>query len=189
VLRSVIRLDRPPALTVVSVDASGSMGGRRRIAYAKGLLTRAMLRAYQRRHQFALVAFRGARLCEIVEPTRALKKMLSRVDGLRTGGGTSIAAGLEAARALVESERRRLPLLLVNLVLVTDGRANRSVHGRPPLQEALAAARRLAGLPGIRATVVDAEGGTLRLGLAQAVGRALGASVEPLVAGQGGWRS
>lgn len=189
VLRSAIRLDRPPVLTVVGVDASGSMGGRCRIAYAKGLLARAMLRAYQRRHRFALVAFRGGPPCEIVKPTRALQKMLSRVDALRTGGGTSIAVGLEAARALIETEQRRRPSLLVNLVLVTDGRSNRSVHGRPPLEEALAAARRLAELPGIQATVVDAEGGTLRLGLAVCVGGALGASVEPLAAGQGGMRS
>lgn len=186
VLRSRLRLDRPPVLTVVGVDASGSMGGRRRIAYAKGLLARSMLRAYQRRHRFALVAFRGVDPCEIVEPTRALRTMLSRVDGLRTGGATSIAVGLEAARALIERESRRLPSLLVNLVLVTDGRANRSVHGRPPLEEALAAARRLAELPGIRATVVDAEDGTLRLGLAGEVARALGASVERLARGREG---
>lgn len=186
VLRSAIRLDRPPVLTVVAVDSSGSMGGRHRIAYAKGLLARAMVRAYQRRHRFALVAFRGASPCEIVEPTRALQTMLGRVDALRTGGATSIAIGLEAVWALIGTERRRLPSLLVNLVLVTDGRANRSVHGLSPLEEALAEARRLSELPGVQATVVDAENGTLRLGLAGEVARALGASVERLARGREG---
>lgn len=179
-------MDRPPVLTVVAVDVSGSMGGRLRIGYAKGLLTRAMKRAYQRRHCFALVAFRGALPCEVVEPTRALETMLGRVDSLKTGGATSIALGLEAARALIEGGRRRQPFLVVNVVLITDGRANRSVHGRPPLEEALDTARRLAALPWIRATVVDAEGGTIRLDLAAAVARALGASVEPLKTGAGG---
>ncbi len=188
VLRSAARLDRPPVLTVVCVDASGSMGGRRRIAYAKGLLARAMLRASQRRHRFALVAFRGGAPCEVVEPTRGLQQVLRRVDALRTGGATSIAAGLEAARALIATERRRQRSLVVNFVLVTDGRANRSVRGRPPLEEALASARRLRGLPGVLATVVDAEGGMLRLGLAGTVARALGASIEPLGTGREGRR-
>ena len=186
VLRSAIRLDRPPVLTVVSVDASGSMGGHRRIAYAKGLLAWAMRRAYQRRHRFALVAFRGALPCELVEPTRGLQRMLTRINALRTGGPTSIAAGLEAARGLVASERRRQRSLMVSFVLVTDGRANRSMLGLPPLEEALASAQRLAKLPGVQATVVDAEGGPLRLGLAAAVARALGASIERLGTEDGG---
>jgi magnesium chelatase subunit D len=180
VLRSAVRLGRPPALTVLVVDLSGSMGGRRRIGYAKGLLARAMLKAYQRRHRFALVGFRGGPPCEVIEPTHALQTMLSRVDALRTGGATSIAGGLDAVGALIAVERRRLPSLVVNVVLITDGRATRSVRGRPPLEEALASARRLGELPGVQATVVDAEGGLLRLGLAAAVGRAMGASTEPL---------
>lgn len=188
VLRSAVRLDRPPVLTVVCVDASGSMGGQCRIAYAKGLLARAMLRAYQRRHRFALVAFRGAPPCEVVEPTRGLRQMLRRVDALRTGGATSIAVGLEAAWAVIAAERSRQRSLVVNFVLVTDGRANRSLRGRPPIEEALASARRLRRHPWVVTTVVDAEGGTLRLGLAGAVARTLGASVESLGIGQGGKR-
>jgi len=180
VLRSALRLDRPPILTVVCTDVSGSMGGRRRIAYAKGLLAKSMRRAYQRRHRFALVAFRGAEPCEVVGPTRGLQTMLARVDGLRTGGATSIAAGLGAVRDVVASEWRKVRSLLVRLILITDGRANRSIAGRDPLEEALAAARVLARLPGLRTTVVDAEVGTVRLGLAAAVGAALGATVESL---------
>lgn len=186
VLRSAVRLDRPPVLTLVCVDASGSMAGRRRIAYAKGLLARAMLRAYQRRHRFAVVAFRGAAPCEVIGPNRGLETMLRRVDALKTGGATSIAVGLEAARAVIAAARRRQPALLVDFLLVTDGRANRSARGRPPLEEACALARRLGSLPGIRATVVDAEGGGLRLGLAGAVARALGAPIERLRTGQEG---
>lgn len=185
VLRSAMRLDRPPILTVVCTDVSGSMGGRRRIAYAKGLLASCMRRAYQRRHRFALVAFRGAEPCEVVGPTRGLRTMLARADGLRTGGATSIAAGLGTVRELCARELRKVRSLLVRLVVVTDGRVNRSIAGRDPLEEALTAARVLARLPGLRTTVVDAEVGTIRLGLASAVASALGASVETLGTGRG----
>jgi magnesium chelatase subunit D len=181
VLRSALRLGRPPVLTVLCVDASGSMGGCRRIAYAKGLLAQAMRRAYQRRHRFALVAFRGGQACEVVAPTRSLRDMLGRLDKLSVGGATAIAAGLEAAGTLIASERCWQPTLRADLVLVTDGRANYSLRGRPPLEEALSIARQLGGLPWIRATMVDAESGHLRLGLAASLARALGAILVPLV--------
>lgn len=180
VLRSAVRLDRPPVLTVVCADASGSMGGARRMAYAKGVLANAMLRAYQRRHVFALVAFRGGAACEVLGPTRGLRTMLRGVDALRTGGATSVAAGLEATGALVKRERARRARMVVNLVLVTDGRANRSLHGGHPLEEARIAAGCVATIPGMRALVVDSDVGSLRLGLVAPLAAALGARVEAL---------
>ncbi|MBI2204562.1 MAG: AAA family ATPase [Candidatus Rokubacteria bacterium] len=179
-LRSVLRLDRPPMFTIVCADASGSMGGGRRMAYAKGVLASAMIRAYQRRHTFALVAFRGAAACEVVGPTRGLRTMLHRIDALRTGGTTSVAAGLERTMMLIARERRREPALATSVIVVTDGRANRSVHGAHPLVEATAAARRLAAMPGLRSRVVDSDAGMVRLGLAESLAAALGADVEPL---------
>src|SRR5262249_5503870 len=182
-LRSVLRLDPPPALTIVCADASGSMGGGRRIAYAKGVLARSMVRAYQRRHDFALVAFRGSLSCQVVGPTRGLALMLRRVDGLRTGGATSIAAGLDACRALARRVRARGPALVATVIVVTDGGANRSVHGAPPLTEATAAARSLRAVRDLRAVVVDSDVGSLSLGLAAPLAQALGAPLERLRAG------
>jgi magnesium chelatase subunit D len=189
VLHSVLRFGRPPVLTILCVDASGSMGGHRRIAYAKGLLAEAMRRAYQRRHRFALVAFRGAQPCEVVAPTRGLRGMLARLDTITVGGATSIAAGLEAACSFIACERRRQPALRADLVLVTDGRANQSLRGGPPLEEALSIARGLGGLQWLRATVLDAESGQIRLGLAASLARALGAILAPLVMTKGGGNS
>jgi magnesium chelatase subunit D len=142
-----------------------------------------MVRAYQRRHRFAMVAFRGTPACEVVEPTRGLRAMLRRIDDLPTGGATCIAAGLEAARHLIVRERRRVEALVVDLLVITDGRANRSLRGRLPLDEALAVAGSLRSVPGLSTTVVDAELRRVRFGLAERLAAAMDATLEPLGAG------
>jgi magnesium chelatase subunit D len=134
------------------VDASGS-AALHRLAEAKGAVEMLLAECYVRRDQVAVVAFRGKGAEVLLPPTPSLVRAKRSLAGLPGGGPTPLAAGLDAATALVAdaARRGRTPLL----VLLTDGRANIArdgTAGRPAAEEdALAAARpiRLAGVPAL----------------------------------------
>jgi magnesium chelatase subunit D len=147
--------DRAEALTIFAVDASGSSAAAR-LAEAKGAVELLLGRAYAKRAEVALIAFRGSTADLLLPPTRSLTRARRLLAELPGGGGTPLAAGLDAAGALADSARRRgrTPFLL----LLTDGRANVGLDGKPgrPGAEADAtrSARRIAAA-GLGGTVID----------------------------------
>ncbi|MEH3116845.1 MAG: magnesium chelatase subunit D [Methylorubrum populi] len=135
---------RSETTTIFCVDASGS-AALERLAEAKGAVELLLAEAYVRRDRIALVAFRGAGAETVLPPTRSLVRAKRVLAGLPGGGGTPLAAGLDAAAALALGVRRAGGSPVI--VLLTDGRANvaRSGLGGRALagEEALAAARLL----------------------------------------------
>jgi len=102
------------------------------------------------------VAFRGTAAELLLPPTRSLTRARRSLAELPGGGGTPLAAGLNAARELAETARARgrTPYLVV----LTDGRANIAADGSAlrPLAEADAtAAANAIGAAGIGAAFVD----------------------------------
>ncbi|WCS27057.1 magnesium chelatase subunit D [Methylobacterium sp. NMS14P] len=154
-LRIRILKQRTETTTVFCVDASGS-AALERLAEAKGAVELLLAEAYVRRDRVALVAFRGAGADLVLPPTRSLTRAKRGLSGLPGGGGTPLAAGIDAAVAVALGVRRGGSRPAI--VLLTDGRANvaRSGEGGRARAgaEALQAARalRAAGLP---ALVVD----------------------------------
>jgi magnesium chelatase subunit D len=146
---------RAEVVTIFAVDASGS-SALARLAEAKGAVELLLADAYVKRASVALVAFRGTCAELLLPPTRSLaraRKMLAQLPG---GGGTPLAAGLNAARDLAETARARgrTPFLVV----LTDGRANIAADGRAVRinaeADAIAAAKAIAAA-GIGAAFVD----------------------------------
>ncbi|QRE77999.1 VWA domain-containing protein [Methylobacterium aquaticum] len=141
--------------TIFAVDASGS-AALERLAEAKGAVESLLAECYVRRDRVALVAFRGRGADLLLVPTRSLVRAKRALASLPGGGGTPLAAGIEAAGRLAAAERRggRSPVVL----LLTDGRANVDRSGAPgraqAAADALAAARVLAA-EGTRALVID----------------------------------
>ena len=143
---------RTRTTTIFVVDASGS-AALHRLAEAKGAVELLLADCYVRRDQVALLAFRvrGAEL--LLPPTRSLVRAKRSLAGLPGGGGTPLAAGLDAALALADPIRRKGESPVV--ILLTDGRANVARDGsggRARAEEdAVAAARalRAAGLPAL----------------------------------------
>lgn len=117
---------RAETLTIFAVDASGSAAAAR-LAEAKGAVELLLAEAYVKRAQIALVAFRGGGAEVLLPPTRSLARARRALAELPGGGGTPLAAGLDAARLLAESARTRgrTPFLVV----LTDGRANIAADG------------------------------------------------------------
>jgi magnesium chelatase subunit D len=147
--------DRAEALTIFAVDASGSSAAAR-LAEAKGAVELLLGRAYAKRSEVALVAFRGTSAELLLPPTRSLTRARRLLAELPGGGGTPLAAGLDAARALAEAARRRgrTPYLM----LLTDGRANIGSDGTPGRAgaeaDAVRSARRI-GAAGFGGAVID----------------------------------
>ena len=124
-----------------SVDAAAA-----RLAEAKGAVELMLAEAHVTRAEVALIAFRGASAELLLPPTRSLTRARRALADLPGGGGTPLAAGLDAARALaaMSARRGRTPAL----VLMTDGRANIAADGTASraraTADAAAAARRIA---------------------------------------------
>ncbi|UHC15032.1 magnesium chelatase subunit D [Methylobacterium currus] len=141
--------------TIFAVDASGS-AALERLAEAKGAVESLLAECYVRRDRVALVAFRGRNADLLLAPTRSLVRAKRALASLPGGGGTPLAAGIEAAGRLAAAERRAGRSATV--LLLTDGRANIARSGAPGRAQAgadaLSAAKTLAA-EGTRALVID----------------------------------
>jgi magnesium chelatase subunit D len=170
-LREAVLHGREGNLVLFVVDASGSMGARRRMSAVKGAVLSLLVDAYQRRDKVGLITFRGEDAALALPPTSSVDVAAKCLADLRTGGRTPLAAGLLRAAETLRVERVRDPKRRPLVVVVTDGRAT---AGPRPHDDACAAARRVGSL-GVAAVVVDVEDGAVRLGLAPLIAGHMGA--------------
>ncbi|MBN2631066.1 MAG: magnesium chelatase subunit D [Rhodobacteraceae bacterium] len=135
---------------IFAVDASGSSAFAR-LAEAKGAIELLLAAAYARRDHVALIAFRGTGAEVILAPTRSLVQTKRRLQGLPGGGGTPLAAGMQAA--MQAAAQAKLHGLTPTIALLTDGRGNIALNGTADRALAeedalrLARAMRAAGVP------------------------------------------
>jgi len=164
-LQEHLRSGREGVLICLVVDASGSMGARKRLARIKGALLELLREAYANRDRVAIVTFRdgGAQLS--VRPGAPLERAAQAIEMLSAGGRTPLAAGLVAAEQVVRLERVRQPERRSIAVVLTDGRVP---DERGEIRQA---ARRL-GRAAAAVHVIDVEEGPIRLGLAAALAAA-----------------
>jgi magnesium chelatase subunit D len=141
---------RAETTTIFVVDASGSSAAAR-LAEAKGAVELLLAQAYVKRAQVALIAFRGTTAELLLPPTRSLTRARRALAELPGGGGTPLAAGLNAARevALAVKGKDRTPFVVV----LTDGRGNIAADGSTDAgaarRDAEAAAKALFGISGV----------------------------------------
>jgi magnesium chelatase subunit D len=152
----VVRYSQRSQTTVIFVvDASGS-AALRRLGEAKGAVELFLADCYVRRDQVALITFRGRGAELLLPPTRSLARARRCLAAVPGGGGTPVAAGLRSAAALADAARRRGELALV--VLLTDGKANIGLDGKPGRAQAGADALAMAHLlrrGGVRSLLID----------------------------------
>ncbi len=118
---------RAETTAIFVVDASGSQAFSR-LAEAKGAVELLLADCYVRRDRVAVLAFRGTAAQVLLPPTRSLVRAKRSLAGLPGGGGTPLAAGIDAGFVMADGIRRRggTP----TLVLLTDGRANVAQDGK-----------------------------------------------------------
>lgn len=154
-LRVRRHVERRGTTAIFAVDASGS-AALHRLAEVKGAIERLLGDCYARRDQVALIAFRGTGAALLLPPTAALARARRCLAALPGGGGTPLAAGLDAAAVLADATRRqgRTPLLVV----LTDGRANVArdgTGGRPRAAAEAAAAAEALRVQAVPALLID----------------------------------
>ena len=172
-LREHVRSGREGALLVLVIDASGSMGARRRLARVKGAVLAMLRDAHGRRDRVAIVAVRDGRARVLVPAGAPLARAAAAVRDLPAGGRTPLAAAMGEAERLIGDERVRDPQRRAIALVLTDGRSSDDPRA------IAAAARRLGALAGA-VHVIDAESGPVRLGLAGALAAAAGGRLHPL---------
>jgi magnesium chelatase subunit D len=174
-LREHVRAGRESALLCLVVDASGSMGARRRITRVKGALLALLRDAYARRDRMAVIAFSDLRAELLVAPGAPLEQAARRLSDLSTGGRTPLADGLRAADELIRREALRDRSRRAVAVILTDGRVA-DAGGE------IAHAARALGRSADAVHVIDTEDGPVRVGIAPELAAAAGGVVHALVA-------
>lgn len=135
---------RRQSTTVFVVDASGS-AALHRLAEVKGAVELLLAECYVRRDEVAVIAFRLDHAEILLPPTRSLVRAKRRLAALPGGGGTPLALALEQGARLIDALRRKGQR--VQLVVLSDGKANVDVRGRPGREQAMAdALERACGL-------------------------------------------
>ncbi len=123
-IRVRIRKMRLPRLTVIMLDASGSMIAMNRIAIAKGVAKRLIENSYVKRDFLSLMVFRGKSADILVPPTRNYSKVMSALNGVKVGGRTPLSSALLTLLQLSGAFRLKNRNSVVRAILITDGKAN-----------------------------------------------------------------
>ena len=174
-LRYKVRENHVGATIVFAVDASGSMGARKRMKETKEAILSMLLDSYQKRDKIGLVAFRKDGAQTLLDITASVDLAEKKLQALPTGGRTPLAAGIFQAWQLLRARRLKDPDILPMLVLVTDGRANRSLWTEDAVADAVKAAE-LIRQDGIHAVVIDTEKDFISLHIAQQIAQAMNAA-------------
>ncbi len=172
--REKVRVSRNGTTLLFLVDASGSMGARRRMVAVKGAILSLLKDAYQKRDAVGLMAFRRDSAELLLPPTKSVDLAYNRLREMPTGGRTPLALGLSKAASLLSSDRLNADDDLV-MVIVSDGKANVPLGEGDAFSDAMAIADKVSGLP-MRFVVVDTGAGYPRIDRAQRLSRALGAT-------------
>lgn len=185
-LRYKVRENHVGATIVFVVDASGSMGARKRMVETKEAILSMLLDSYQKRDKIGLVAFRKDGAETMLDITASVDLAQRKLQALPTGGRTPLAAGLYQGWQLLKARRLKDPDMLPMLVLVTDGRANRALWTEDPIADAKKAVE-LLRRDGIHGLVIDTEKEFISLHVARQIADSMGADyykVDDLKAGQ-----
>ena len=162
------------AVLCLVVDASGSMGARRRLARVKGALEAALRDAYARRDRVAVVAFAATAAARWSSPARRWNRPPPLRAACPPAGARRWPPASRTPQACSKGSIAATSPAGAIAVVLTDGRvADPDGEPAPPLARVVAAAD--------RTVVVDTEEGRVRLGLAAELAGATGADLTRLV--------
>ena len=158
------------------VDASGSLGVRKRMIAVKGAILSMLKESYVKRDRIGMMAFRRDSAELILQPTKSVEYSYKMLEDLPTGGKTPLSAALMKANEYMTKYSRSHPGEHCYIVVLTDGRAN------VPLKDGFNAndeAQTIAGnisIPGVKWIVVDTCAGYPRFDNAEKLAEKLSAT-------------
>ena len=169
-----VREDKVGSTTLFVVDASGSMGARKRMSAAKGAVLSLLIDAYQKRDRVGLISFRGSKASVLVPPTNSIDLAKKNMDVMPTGGKTPLSDALMTAFRTFEREIKQHPKDRMTMILISDGKGNVSMSSMRPLEEAMMISGEIRTL-NISSLVLDTDESAVSLGFAERISDALGA--------------
>jgi len=134
-IRVRVRKTRLPRLTVIMLDASGSMIAMKRIEIAKGIAKRLIENSYVKRDFLSLMVFRGKSAEVLVPPTKKYSRVMSALDGVKVGGRTPLSSALFTLLQLSRAFRLKNKNSVVRAILITDGKANTPLRSKSIKEE------------------------------------------------------
>lgn len=179
-LRQKVREKRIGNTFLFAVDASGSMGARERMRAVKGAIFYMLQEAYQKRDRVGMVAFRRQKAEVLLPVTRSVDLAQKCLAEMPTGGKTPLADGLATSLLTLGMLNKKDSELEPVLIVVTDGRANAiEENGSDPVESALKIAEKIRKAK-ITSVVIDTETDFIKLGVAKALAKAMGATYYSL---------
>ena len=172
--RYKIRERRTGATIVFVVDASGSMGAKKRMKALKGAVISLLNEAYQKRDKVSIVAFRKNDAEVILDITRSVDLAQKQLLSMQTGGKTPMAHGIYKALEILKSEKAKNPKALQYLILLSDGKTNVPYKTDNPQKDALEAAEIISS-EDIIPMVLDCEKAYIKFEFAKEIADAMNA--------------
>lgn len=165
--------DKVGSTTIFVVDASGSMGARKRMSAAKGAVLSLLIDAYQKRDRVGLISFRGSKSTVLVPPTNSIDVAKRNLDVMPTGGKTPLSDALMTAFRLFEKEIKHHPKDRMSMILISDGKGNVAMSSMRPLDEAVMISSEIRSL-NVTSLVLDTDESMVSLGFSKKISEALG---------------
>ena len=174
-LREKVRERRCGTTLLFLVDASGSLGVRKRMATVKGAILSMLRDSYVKRDRIGLMAFRRDSADMILPPTKSVEYSYKQLEDLPTGGKTPLADALLKVNDYMTAYARSHIGERCFVILVTDGRANVPLQqGADANEEVQKMAEDLQN-PSVKWIVVDAGMGFPHFDNAERLAEKLGA--------------
>ena len=175
-VREKVREMRAGCTILFLVDASGSLGVRKRMTAVKGAILSMLRDSYVKRDRIGLMAFRRDSAELVLPPTRSVEYSYKKLEEMPTGGKTPLAEALVTVNEYMTSYSRSHVGEMCYIVLITDGRANVPLkENAKPNEEVLSMAEDLA-IPQVKWVVIDASAGFIRFDNAERLASALEAT-------------
>jgi len=131
------------------------------LSKAKGAVLQIANQAYLKREQLTILAFGNDTVDTILPRVRAPKNIRASLDQIKAGGGTPLLSALKRAQIYLDNLLKKMPDLVINSYLITDGRSKQTVKDIK--------------LPG-ECTLIDIESSAVKRGRAKQIAQQLGAS-------------
>ncbi|ABW19859.1 VWA domain-containing protein [Alkaliphilus oremlandii] len=165
-IREKVREKHTGATILFVVDASGSMGAKRRMGAVKGAVLSLLNDAYQKRDNVGIIAFRKDGADTLLNITRSVDLAQKCLTNLPTGGKTPLASGLYKAYELLKIDRIKNADALQYIVLVSDGKGNVPLFSENAIEDAYHVGEKIRN-ENIKSMVLDTENGYIQLGFAK----------------------
>ena len=174
-IRMKIRERRSGCTLLFLVDASGSLGVRKRMATVKGAIMSMLRDSYVKRDRIGLMAFRRDSAEMILPPTKSVEYSYKCLEEMPTGGKTPLGEALIRVNEYMTAYARCHIGERCYIILVTDGRANVPLQEGANANEEVQKMAEDVNIPHVKWIVVDASASFPRFDNAEKLAEKMGA--------------